>query len=186
MTNTESDHIGGVWYDRYKIVGKYRHVVAVNSETLNSLSAAVDEPKSVSLPGVEFELGKAGIRRALLAFVRELGAVEAHLAVDQVAVREWGKRVRGRGHDFFDNLFVCLVIPIAEENWSDVVVILYLTWTVDDHSACDTGRVLSAIVRVIPRCAVNIRKEGIGHALSRGNRALGDSRNAVVPRSSLL
>lgn len=39
---------------------------------------------------------------------------------------------------------------------------------------------------VIPRCAVNIRKEGIGHACSRGDGTLIDSRNAIVPRSSLL
>ena len=39
---------------------------------------------------------------------------------------------------------------------------------------------------VIPRCAVHIRKERIGHACSRGNRALFNCRNAVVPWSTLL
>ena len=78
------------------------------------------------------------------------------------------------------------MIPIAEYDGSDVDVIFYLTWTVNNHSSCDTGRVLSAVVGVIPRCAVDIGKERIGHACSRGNRALIDSRNTIVPRSSLL
>lgn len=56
----------------------------------------------------------------------------------------------------------------------------------DDHSSCETGRVLSAVMRVIPGCTIKIRKELIGHARSRSNRALVNSRNAIVPRSSLL
>ena len=135
---------------------------------------------------MELELGKAGIRRALLGFVRKLRAGEAHLAVDQIAVRIRRKEVRGRGHDFLDNLFVRLMIPVAEHDRSDVVVIRCLAWAVDDHGSCDTSRVLSAVVGMVPRCSVNIREEGIGHASSRGNRALINSRNAIVPRRSLL
>ena len=160
--------------------------MAINGETLNAFSAAVDEPKSVPLAGVKLEFGNAGIRCALLGFVRELSAIKAHLAINQVAIRKRRKRIRGRSHDFVDDLLVCLMIPVAEEDWSDVVLIRFLAWTVDDHSSSDTGRVLSAVVRVIPRCTINIRKKGIGHACSRGDRALIDSRNTVKPRASLL
>ena len=56
----------------------------------------------------------------------------------------------------------------------------------DDHSSCETGRVLSSVMGVIPRCTVKVRKEGIGHTRPRSDRALIDSRNAIVPRTALL
>ncbi len=186
LTNTQSDHVGCIWNDGYEIVGNNGHVEAINSETLNAFSAAVDEPEPVLLAGLELEFRKAGIRCALLSLVCELSTVEAHFAVDQIAVRERRKWVERRGHDFLDDLFVGLVVPIAEHDWSNVNVICCLGWSVNDHRSCETGRVLSAIMRVIPRCAENIRNEGISHACSGGDRALVDSRHAIVPRSSLL
>lgn len=164
LTNTESDHVGVVWHDRHKIVGEDCHVVVINGETLDAFSAAVDEPESVRLAGLKFELGEAGIRRALLGFVGELRAVEAHLAIDQVAIRKRGKRIRRRGHDLVDDRFVWQMKPIAEHDRTYIDVIFHLTWTVDDHRSCDSGRVLSTVVGVPPRCAINVRKEGIGHA----------------------
>lgn len=164
LTNTKGDHIGGVWHDGHKIVRKDSHVVAIDGETLNAFSTMINEPKPVRLAGLELELGKTRIRCALLAFVGELGAVEAHLAVDQVAIGKRGKRVRGGSHDFLNKLFVRWVKPIAEHDWSDVDVVCDLTWAVDDHRSCDTSRVLSAVMGVIPRRAKDIRKEGIGHA----------------------
>ena len=65
LTNTESDHVGSVWHDRHKIVGKNGHIVAINGEILNAFSAGIDKPKSVRLARMELELGKTGIRRAL-------------------------------------------------------------------------------------------------------------------------
>ena len=186
LTNPESNHIRNVWLHRHKVVGNNRHIKAVNSKTLNTLSATVDKPQSMFLSGSELELGKAGIRRALLGFIGELSAVEAHLAVDQVAVGKRGKWTGRRGHHSLDNLFVGLVIPVAEEDWSNVDIVCYLGWAVDDHRARKTGRVLGAIVRVVPRCAVKIRKELIGHTRSRSNRALVYGRNTVVPRGLLL
>lgn len=56
----------------------------------------------------------------------------------------------------------------------------------DDHSSRETGRVLGAVMRVIPGCTIKIRKELIGHARSRSNGTLVNGRNAIVPRSSLL
>ena len=78
------------------------------------------------------------------------------------------------------------MIPIAEQDWSNVNIIRCLSWTVDDHRSCETGRVLCTVMGVIPRCTVKVCKEGIGHARSRSDRALINSRNAIVPRSSLL
>ena len=95
LANPESNHVSNVWLDGHKVVGNNRHIKAVNSETLNTLSAAIDKPQSMLLSGLELELGKAGIRRALLGFVGELGAVEAHLAVDQVAVGKRGSGLAG-------------------------------------------------------------------------------------------
>ena len=78
------------------------------------------------------------------------------------------------------------MIPIAEQDWSNVNIIRCLSWTVDDHSSCETGRVLSTVMGVIPGCTEKVRKEGIGHTRSRSDRALINSRNAIVPRSALL
>ncbi len=186
LTNTQSDHVCCIWNDGYEIISDNGHVEAINGETLNAFSAAVDEPEPVLLAGLELEFRKAGIRCALLSLVCELSTVEAHFAVDQIAVRERGTWIRRRGHDFLDDLFVRLVVPIAEHDWSNVNVICCLGWTVNDHRSCETGRVLSAIMGVIPRCTENIRKEGIGHACSWGDGALVDSRHAIVPRRSLL
>ena len=44
LTNTESDHGGSVWFNRYIIVSNNRHVEAINSESLNAFGAAVDKP----------------------------------------------------------------------------------------------------------------------------------------------
>ena len=62
LTNTESDHSGGVWLDGHKIVGNNCHVEAINRETLNAFGAAVDEPESVPLAGLELELRKTSVR----------------------------------------------------------------------------------------------------------------------------
>ena len=78
------------------------------------------------------------------------------------------------------------MIPIAEQDWSNVNIVRCLTWTVDDHSSCEAGRVLSAVMGVIPRGTEEVRKEGIGHTRSRSDRALVNSRNAIVPRSTFL
>ena len=78
------------------------------------------------------------------------------------------------------------MIPIAEQDRSNVNIISCLGWTVDDHSSRETGIVLSSVMGVIPRCTVKVRKEGISHTRPRSDRALINSRNAIVPRSSLL
>ena len=44
LTNTESDHVSGVWLNRHKIVGNNRHVETINGESLNTFRAAVDKP----------------------------------------------------------------------------------------------------------------------------------------------
>ena len=88
LPDTKSDHLSNIWLNGHKVVSNDCHVKAINRETLNTLRAAVDKPESVLLAGLELEFRKAGIRCALLGFVLKLGAVEAHLAIDQVAVRE--------------------------------------------------------------------------------------------------
>lgn len=150
LTNTESDHVSSIRFDGHKIVSDDCHIEAIDGETLNAFGAAVDQSQSVLLAGLELEFRKTGVRSALLSFVCELSAVEAHLAVDQIGVRERGKRVGGRGHDFLNDLFVWLVVPVAEHDRSNVNVIRCLRGTVNDHRSCETGRVLSAVVRVIP------------------------------------
>ena len=78
------------------------------------------------------------------------------------------------------------MVPIAEQDWSHINIIRCLSWTVDDHSSCETGRVLSTVMRVIPRCTVKVRKELVGHTRSRSDRALINSRNTIVPGSTFL
>ena len=150
LANTESDHVCSIWLDGHKIVGNDCHIEAINGETLNAFGAAVDEPKSVLLAGLKLEFSKTGVRGALLSFICEFCAIEAHLAVNQVRVRERTSRVRRRGHELLNDLFVWFVIPVAEHNRSNIDIICCLRGTVNDHSSCDTGRVLSAVVGVIP------------------------------------
>ena len=44
LTDAEGHDIGSVRLDRHKVVGNDCHIVAVDGEALNTLSAAVDEP----------------------------------------------------------------------------------------------------------------------------------------------
>lgn len=48
-TYTESDDVGSVWLDGNKVVGKDGHVMAINTEFLNSSDAGIDQAKSVLL-----------------------------------------------------------------------------------------------------------------------------------------
>ena len=157
MTDPEGHDVGHVRLDGHEVVGDDGHVVAVDREALDPLGAAVDQPQAVLLPGVELELGEARVRRAGLA-VGDQGAVVVHLAVDQIVVRE-RRGPRGRLHDLFDNLEILRVVMIAEQHRSDVVIIGHLRRAVNDHGSHQTGGVLGAVVRVIPRSPVEIREE---------------------------
>ena len=78
------------------------------------------------------------------------------------------------------------MIPIAEHDWAYIDVVRDLRGTVNDHRSSKTSGVLSAVVRMIPGCAIKIREERVGETLSRRNGALLNSWNTIEPRGLLL
>lgn len=63
-TYPESDHVGGIWFDRNEVISHDGHGVTVNGESLNAFGTSVDQSKAVLLSGGEFEFGDSGIGRA--------------------------------------------------------------------------------------------------------------------------
>ena len=106
---------------------------------------------------MELELGETRVRRASLAIGNQ-GTIVIHLAVDEIVVREWRGTWRCF-HDLFDNLEILRVIMVAEQHWSDVIIIGHLRRAMDDHGSHQASGILSAIVRVIPRSPIEIREE---------------------------
>ena len=157
LTDTESHDVGGVRLDGHEVVGNDSHIVAVDGEALDAFSTAVDEPQTVFLPGVELEFGKTGIRGAVNRGIGDQRAIVVHLAVDEVVVGE-GWRLT-HSHDLLNNLKVLGVIVVAEHDRSKIVVVLDLGGPVDNHRPNKTCGILSTVVRVIPRGAVEIRQE---------------------------
>lgn len=136
------------------------------------------------LSRVELELGETGVWCASLA-VSYQGAVVVHFAVDEVVVGEWRGAWRCL-HDLFDNLEIFGVIVVAEQYWSEVIVVWRLRRAMDDHGSNQASCILSAVVRVIPRSAVEISNERVGKAFPGGNRALLHGWDAIEPWRSLL
>ena len=111
LTNPERNNVGSIRLNRDEIVCNNGHIVAINSKALDSFGTAVDEPESVLLSRVEFELGETCVRRASLTG-GDQGAIVVHLAIDEIVVGEWWG-ASGCLHDLFDNLEIFGMIPIA-------------------------------------------------------------------------
>ena len=82
----DGDNFGVVGLDGDEIVGDDGEHVAVDTEFLDSLGAAVDQTQTVGLASLEVELGEGSALDAGIGLVRGRAAGEIHLAVDQVVV----------------------------------------------------------------------------------------------------
>ena len=113
LTHAQGDHVGGVRPDRDEVVRNHSHLIPIDSESLQSLGASVDEPETVRLSGLELELGQTGVGGALGA-CWEGGAVEVAFTVDEVVIRVW---LRGRswvvGFLRLDNVEVGVMVPVG-------------------------------------------------------------------------
>jgi hypothetical protein len=74
-------------YNWHEIIGNDSQIVAINTESLNSLRTGIDQPQSVGLSSRELELGNSGIIGAGSVVASSFrGAVKIHLSVDEVVV----------------------------------------------------------------------------------------------------
>jgi hypothetical protein len=55
---------------------------------------------------------------------------------------------------------------------ADINIILSMSGTIDNHGAEHSIGILSAIMRVVPACSINIRSERISESAVRGNGTL--------------
>lgn len=89
LANSKGDNLGGIRVNLNEVVGNDCHVVAIDREALDTFGATVDEAKTMSLAGGELELADSGVVGTLgRVSLSDLRAVEVHLSVDQVVVRE--------------------------------------------------------------------------------------------------
>lgn len=82
-TYPESDHVGGIGFNRNEVVGHHGHRVAVNGESLNAFCTGVDQSEAVSFSRGELEFGDSGVGRALNVCERfergiETGFISSH------------------------------------------------------------------------------------------------------------
>lgn len=61
------------------------------------------------------------------------------------------KEPYGNADDGLDNAEVFTVVPIGDENWTDIDVIGYILWTVYDHSCTHLAFQITAECRNYPR-----------------------------------
>jgi len=123
-------------YDWDKIIGNNRQIVAIDAESLNSFGSSVDQPKSVSLAGCEFELGDSRIVGAWsLVTGCDGGTIEVHLAVYEIVVGCWSRISAGteRCHYSLNNIKILTVIVVCQEHWSNINIIWHMLGAVDDH-----------------------------------------------------
>ena len=61
LTDAQRHNIGRVRLDGHKIVRHHRHLMSINRETLNTLSASIDKSQAMRFAGLKLELGNACI-----------------------------------------------------------------------------------------------------------------------------
>jgi hypothetical protein len=109
--------------------------VSVDTESLNALGSSIDQSQSVGLASSELEFCKSSAISARSGIPSgHCGTVEVHLAIYQVVVRSWFwvATVCERFHDFLHNLKVLGVIPVIEEDWTKINIVVGIRRTVDD------------------------------------------------------
>lgn len=74
------------------------------------------------------------------------------------------------------------MIPVREYNGTHIYVVWCILGTVDDHWAKESSGILGTIVRVIPRCTVEVCFKRVGERLSGSNWALLNGWDAIEPR----
>lgn len=178
--------MGGVRLDGDEVVGDDGHVVAVNGEALDTFGASVDQAETMNLASGELELGHASISGAG-GFVTGSngGAVKVHLAVDEIVVGPHRGSV-SRGEGLLHKRKVRGVIPVRQHHRAKIDVVVGVLGAIDDDRAKHTIRVLRRVVRVVPRGSVQLGLELVRVALARGNRALVNTRDTILPRGSRL
>ena len=160
LSHSESDHACVIRFYGHEIVRDYLHGVPIDSKFLHSIASAVDQTKKMILARGEFE---GAVSRRLTRQVG-LGAREAHLAVDQVAVGEriYGSTFADGSHESPYIGHVVVTVPIAEHHWTakelveiqasimvdgeyepNVNIGVFVGGTVNDHGTYSTTRVLS-------------------------------------------
>jgi hypothetical protein len=139
LSNTEGDDVRGVWLYGYEIDGDNSKSMTVDAEFLDTLGTGVDETKEMLLARLELELGDTCV-----GFARKRGVCARilHLAVDQVVVG-WREATV---HRVVDERVVVGVIPIFEQNWANVDVILGVLRAVDYKRSVSTTGILSAVM----------------------------------------
>lgn len=50
---------------------------------------------------------------------------------------------------------------ILKYYWAQIFVILDMRWPIDDYWACNSSRILGAVVSMVPACSINVRSEPI-------------------------
>lgn len=152
--------------------------MAIDGESQNGFGRCVDESKTMLLSGDEPEFGDPSIGRALAAVGHE-GAVKVHFAVNETVVGEGFSTTRC-DHSL-DDAEIFFMVPIAEQNRTDISIIGDVLGSVDNHGAKQAARVLTRVMRVIPAGPIQIRFELIGQGFSGRNGALLDRWHPIEP-----
>lgn len=61
LTDAQRHNIGRVRLNGHEVVCYYRHLMSINRETLNTLSASIDKSQAMRFAGLKLELGNACI-----------------------------------------------------------------------------------------------------------------------------
>ncbi len=160
LTDAQGDDFRGVRLDGHKVVGHDGEFVVVDAEFLQTFSTGIDQPESVFLALCELELGVACVGCARGAVLDQVAVVCA-FAVDQVVVGIWCHLGQIGAHDVFDEVVILAMVVVGQKNRAEILIIVGICRSVDNHGTEETSSVLSRVVSMIPRSAVKISKERI-------------------------
>jgi hypothetical protein len=122
--------------DWYKVIGNDSHVMAINTESLKALRSSIDQSQSVGLPSGELEFRDSSAIRAWSGIPRgHGGTIEVHLSVYEVVVGCWSwvpARLQWL-HNFLHNLKVLRMIPVCEEDWAEINIVVRIFRAMNDE-----------------------------------------------------
>jgi len=147
LTHTDADNGSFIRFDGYKIGCNDSHGVVVDHELPMGVDSGVDEANAVRSAGGE------GNIVAMTAVSESVGAV------DQTVVENWRTIHLGGEVELINRL----VVPVVEEEHTQVLVVVCRGRSIDDNAAKDALPSLQGEMRVIPSRPVLGSSPGVSH-----------------------
>ena len=181
LPDSQRHNLGLIRYDWNEIIRHDRHLIPVNTELLNPLRTRIDQTQPVFLPRLELELRQSRVINARRAIGHER-AVIIHFPIDEIIIALWCHQTQIRAHHLLHDLKIQLMKVIRQHHRAKIDIVVRILRPVDDHRPKQAAGVLRAVVRMVPRGAVEIGSESVQQLFPGRDGTLLHGRHAVFPR----